>query len=327
MMASGKKLRENSLIQYESTFTLIQEFEKFSHEPIRIELVHRASLRKLNTVRIYWERTHKKLLNFLYQQKKVHDNYAGCIMKVIKTFLRYLVVNRGLPVGDYYTLFRVPKDSFNPVIISPEQLKFLITETAFEESLSPVLRRTKDLFVFGCTAGLRYQDLINLKRTNLQSDGTAYTLLLHTKKTGTEVSIPLPYYAVDVLKRLKKRTGRYLLPRVAGSNFNTQLKKLIRAAGWVNFHPKYRQQRGEKVEIRTKNGETYRFYDHISAHTMRRTAITTLLTLGADENTVRRISGHAPGSKEFYRYVVLSQDHINKKVLAAHARLLTGENE
>jgi len=203
-MPSGKKLRENSLIQYESAFSLIQEFEEFFHEPIHIQLVHRASLRKLNAVRIYWERTHKKLLNFLYQQKKVHDNYAGCIMKVIKTFLRYLVVYRSLPIGDYYKLFRVPKDSFNPVIISPEQLKFLITDSAFEESLSPVLRRTKDMFVFGCTVGLRYQDLISLKKTNLQLDGTAFSLMLNTRKTGTDVSIPLPSYAVAVLNRVKK---------------------------------------------------------------------------------------------------------------------------
>ena len=204
-MPSGKKLRENSLIQYESTFALIQEFEEISHEPIRIQLVHRASLRKLNAVRVYWERMHKKLLNFLYQQKKIHDNYAGCIMKVIKSFLRYLVVYKSLPVGDYYKLFRVPKDSFNPVIISPEQLKFLITDKDFEGSLSPVLRRTKDMFVFGCTVGLRYQDLISLKKTALQGYGNELSLLLHTRKTGTEVSIPLPSYAVETLNRLKKR--------------------------------------------------------------------------------------------------------------------------
>ena len=38
---------------------------------------------------------------------------------------------------------------------------------------------------------------------------------------------------------------------------------------------------------------------------MRRTAITTLLLIGVDEISVRRISGHAPGSKEFYKYVVM----------------------
>ena len=58
---------------------------------------------------------------------------------------------------------------------------------------------------------------------------------------------------------------------------------------------------------------------------MRRTAITTLLLLGVDEISVRRISGHAAGSKEFYRYVVVVQEYMNAKVKEAHIKLLNGE--
>jgi len=42
---------------------------------------------------------------------------------------------------------------------------------------------------------------------------------------------------------------------------------------------------------------------------MRRTAITTMLSLGVPEAVVRKISGHAPGSKEFYRYVQWAQSY------------------
>jgi hypothetical protein len=42
---------------------------------------------------------------------------------------------------------------------------------------------------------------------------------------------------------------------------------------------------------------------------MRRTAITNMLMRGVPENLVRKISGHSPLSKEFYRYVALSQDY------------------
>ena len=50
-----------------------------------------------------------------------------------------------------------------------------------------------------------------------------------------------------------------------------------------------------------------------SSHMMRRSIITNMLILGTDETVVRKISGHAPGSKEFYRYVDYAQLFIDKQ--------------
>ena len=76
------------------------------------------------------------------------------------------------------------------------------------------------------------------------------------------------------------------------------------------------------MELKNKHGKGFRFCDHITAHTMRRTAITTLLLLGVEENMVRTISGHSPGSKEFYKYVALVQNYLNQQVIYAHDKLL-----
>lgn len=327
LMPSGKKIRKTTIRQYEITCRLVAAFEKNTGEQLEILLSARTTHRQQEKTRKYWNKKYHQFLDFLYQHQKSYDNYAGAVLKHLKTFLRYLSVQRGLPVGDFYQSFRVPRESFTPVIISPEQLRFLIADKEFEQSLSPVLLKTKDLFVFGCTVGLRFQDLIQLKRTNLKVNGPETSLILNTRKTGTEVSIPLPPYAHTALSRLKKNRAGYLLPGISGTNFNKQVKLLIKAAGWNYYHPKYRLKRGERVEIKTREGNTYRFYDHITAHTMRRTAITTLLLLGVDENAVRRISGHAPGSKEFYRYVVISQDYLNKKVREAHRLLMVPETD
>ena len=76
------------------------------------------------------------------------------------------------------------------------------------------------------------------------------------------------------------------------------------------------------TEIKTGEGNTWSFYQHITAHTMRRTAITTLLIMGVPENMVRKISGHAPGSKEFYKYIGIAQDYLNEQVRNAYKKLL-----
>jgi hypothetical protein len=54
---------------------------------------------------------------------------------------------------------------------------------------------------------------------------------------------------------------------------------------------------------------------------MRRTAISTLLNLGVDENYVRKISGHSAGSKEFYKYVKYGQKQMDDAVAIAFEKL------
>jgi intergrase/recombinase len=46
---------------------------------------------------------------------------------------------------------------------------------------------------------------------------------------------------------------------------------------------------------------------------MRKTAISTMLSLGMPEHIVRKISGHAANSKEFFRYVKMAQNVIDKE--------------
>ena len=145
---------------------------------------------------------------------------------------------------------------------------------------------------------------------------------MNTSKTATQVKIPLPQYALDVIDKYKAKTGRFVLPRLANSNFNLNVKKLMEAAGWTYNLPKIRYRQGKPVELKNKQGNGFRFCDHITAHTMRRTAITTLLLLGVEENMVRTISGHSPGSKEFYKYVALVQNYLNQQVMNAHDKLL-----
>jgi len=59
------------------------------------------------------------------------------------------------------------------------------------------------------------------------------------------------------------------------------------------------------------NGKVYRLCDMVTTHTMRRTAIATLLSLGMPESMVRKISGHSANSKEFYRYVNYAQQFMD----------------
>lgn len=327
LMPSGKKLRSGTIVQYKCVHDLLTAFEQLEQQPLRILVLNRASLRVIVKEKNYWARFFKRFTAFLWYYKGYYDMYAAAVCKILKTFFNYLTTEKALPIGDFHKKFRVPTEQITPVVLSPTQLKHLIIDKDFEMSLSRSLRRTKDIFVFGCTVALRFTDLMQLKKINLQYTPEGISVLLHTQKTGSEIKIPLPSYAIDIINKYKNKVGRFVLPRLSGTNLNLQVKTLMKKAGWDYSFPKIRCRQGESVEIKTKTKGSFRFYDHITVHTMRRTAITTLLLLGVDENTVRRISGHAPGSKEFYKYVVIMQDYLTAKVKEAHHKLLSGNQD
>jgi len=107
------------------------------------------------------------------------------------------------------------------------------------------------------------------------------------------------------------------------AHFNKMLK--ILAKHITNDEPmiKTRSRRGEQIVVfkNIEHKEHYKMADHITTHTMRRTAITTMLRLGMEEGSVRRISGHSPQSKEFYKYVAFSQSFMDRETDKVFERL------
>lgn len=322
---AGKRISKGTLTNYVYVQKLLVEFEELSNTKLRICLLHRASLRILQREKNYWHRFFIQFSNFLYKEKNYGDTYAANVFKIIRCFFNYLHNEKGFITGSYHKNFRIPQQQTTPIVLTPEQLKFLIADHDFEHSLNPFLKRAKDIFVFGCTVALRYSDLMKLKKTHIITTENGTYLSMYTQKTTTEIRVPLPQYALDIIFKYRKKTGSFVLPRLSSTNINIQIKKLIKAAGWVHTIPKNRSFRGKMIEQKLNGGGTWEFYRHITAHTMRRTAITTLLILGVPEMVVRKVSGHAPGSKEFYKYVGIAQEYLNQEVKAAHEKLMSNQ--
>lgn len=322
--ASGKRISRGTICQYQLAFELVFNFEIHSGRQIRIKIVNSNSKKQLQTEKYYWKQFFRNFTGWLYQ-KGYFDIYVGAIAKILRTLFNYLIKDQCLSIGNFHNQFNVPTQQMLPIVLEPAQLKFLITDGGFKNLLSKKLERCNDIFIFGCTVGLRFSDLMRLKKTDIQYTSGIVYVSLCTSKTGHQVKIPLPTYAIAIIVKYKAIAGKYVLPRLANSNFNLHLKELMEFAGWTYQQPKIRFQQGRPQVLKNKNGNGFRFCDHITAHTMRRTAITTLLLMGVEENIVRSISGHAPGSTEFYKYVALVQTHLNKQVLSAYEKLLQDE--
>jgi integrase len=207
----------------------------------------------------------------------------------------------------------VPSEEIPIIALTREQLNYIINNKEFIKQVQAQdLEKVRDIFIFGCTVALRVSDLLTLRVNNLIIRNGCYYLIVKSQKTKTHTSIKLPPYCVEILKKYKSKQ-KTLLPGNSAAWFNTKLKRLA----------KLLPDDFELIKTRDKNGKPYIIYkdkekkvhyklsDHISTHTMRRTAITTMLNLGMPEYMVRKISGHAPNSKEFFKYVQLSQSFMD----------------
>lgn len=318
LQPNGKRITKGCIRNYEQCLRLLRNFSETKQFDLRIRPAVSLTGRQTVTEKNYWKKFYQRFTDYLFNECGHFDNYVGANMKLIRVFFHYAQHELQIDTGLFYKQFYALKEDIPVITLLPEELNFLIYNQTFEQSLSPFMQRVKDVFVFGCTVALRYSDLMKLKQTNLRIHGDQWSLVVRSQKTATDTVIKLPDYAIAILQRYKKRKAG-LLPFFSGSNFNKYVKRLAEQAGFVQPMDKYRSRRGVPVKIQT--GSSTRFCDLVSTHTMRRSAITVMLSLGMPEQVVRKISGHAPGSKEFYRYVAIAQTYLDKETEIMHQKM------
>mgnify|MGYP001156580507 CR=1 FL=1 len=323
--ATGKRINKKTIVFYECVLKLLQEYECQKETSVQFRLLPRQSFRVNPIEKKYWLKFYHLFSAFLYS-KGYSDGYVGSIWKSIKTLVRWIIKEKALAIAPVYNWFTIIQTANNPVILSVPKFQFLIKDELYSIGLTANLNRIKDIFLAGCTLGIRFSDLMRLQKKNLIIvEGQPY-IILYTIKTGSYIKIPVPDYLSKIFKNYRKSNGKFLLPQYSNSRFNILIKRLGEKIGWTEILPKYMSYKGKWIEQKKEGNQSWKYYDHLSSHTMRRTAITTLLVLGVPEQVVRRVSGHAPGSKEFYKYVVIAQEILNTEVQEAHKKLLQQDN-
>jgi integrase len=319
---SGKIIKQSSLENYKNLYHLLEQFSMSSQMDLRLKTVSRLSQREFKVEQKYWKKFYLEFSSFLYDALHHFDNYVTMMIKLLRSFFNYLNQEKGLDIGTFHKNFYSSGEEIEIVVLTPERLHFLAHNDEFYQNLDEKLKKVKDVFVFGCTVGLRYSDLMALAPTNIESLGEKVYLSVRSKKTQTLTRVKLPDYALEILERYKGSKKR-LLPHYHKVYMNKYLKELMEKAGWTEPFVRRRQRRGIPVEVYKDpiKKESYRFCDMITTHTMRRTAITTMLSLGMNEQVVRKISGHAANSKEFYRYVSFAQSYQDREIDLVHEKM------
>jgi len=313
LQPNGKPVKNGTIDNYYYSLLLLKRFCQTMQFELRIIPARRLGKRELISEKNYWKKFYKKFTDYLYDECGHYDNYVGLTIKNIRTFFSYLNNELLLGVGEFHKKFYVRREEIAIFPLMPEELQFLIHDKSFEDSLSRRMKEVKDFFVFGCTVALRFSDLVTLKKSNIRVAGSQSYLAVKSEKTTTDSLIKLPSYAVEIVRRYYKLKQR-LLPKFNIVNLNKFIKRLFEQAGFTQLINISRNRRGIAISQKgADNLPEMRLCDIASTHTMRRTAITTMLSLGVSEQLVRKISGHSPNSKEFYRYVLWSQAYQDQQ--------------
>ena len=322
LQRNGKPLSKQSIAKYEYLHLHLVNYSNKTNQVLEIIPAQKLTQRQLTVQKNYWKKLYNGFTNYLYHDRGCFDNYVGRVVKTLRTFLNYLNDECNIQTSPYKRYLYVRSEEIPIISLSPERLNFLIYNEEFHESLPPHLQRAKDIFVFGCTIALRYIDLQKLKQNNLVKINGVYYLHCKSQKTETHTKVLLPDYALNIINRHQIK-GKYLLPQICNGVLNNHIKTIAELAGWTEEFIKTREQKGKAVVV-YKNKATkthYRFCDLLSSHSMRRTAITTMLMMGMNELMVRNISGHAANSKEFFKYVALVQHYLDTETEQFHSKL------
>ncbi len=147
------------------------------------------------------------------------------------------------------------------------------------------MSKTRDCFCFCAFTSLRYSDLANLKRTDIEGD----TMYVTTVKTNDRLPINLNSFAKAILDKYKDENFPYgrALPVLANQLMNRYLKNLCELAGFNKPIKRVCYRAGERVE------ETFPKYEMIGTHAGRRTFICFALSSGIPPQVVMKWAGHS----------------------------------
>ena len=309
----GKRVREATVNTYLYTYKLLIRFHEEKDFNLFIQPITK-NFKEQGELRKYWKSFYFKFTDFLFKDLNHHDNYVGHVIKCIRTFFNYLNKEKDQNIGNFHLSFYPPKEEISIIALNPTQLNYLIYDKDLQLTLNKRLAKIKDMFVFGCTVCLRVSDLLNLHQQNLFFEQDTCYLRVYSQKTNKFTSIKLPDYAIQIINKYKSKTRR-VFPKISYFQFNDSLKELGRFLKYDEVIVKTRNKRGVPYVIYKDpiNKKHFTLSDLITTHTMRRTGITNMLRLGIPDYLVRKISGHSPNSKEFYRYVQLAQNFLDEK--------------
>ena len=225
-----------------------------------------------------------KFVQFLIDKKDMRNSTVKKQLGYLKWFFRWCQEKGYCNCSDYQSFDPKMKTTPKKVIFLDEhELEQLETYEIPENK--KYLERVRDVFLFCCYSSLRYSDVYNLKRSDIQNN----KMLITTIKTHDDLAIELNKTTTALLKKYADCDfpDNKALPVITNQKMNDYLKELCELAGIDTPISEVFYKGGVRHEITTPK------YALMSTHAGRRTFICKALSMNIPPEVVMKWTGHS----------------------------------
>ncbi len=168
-----------------------------------------------------------------------------------------------------------PRFRTDEIALNMEQVRKVYN---FDFGKRKCLERVRDLFVFGCTTGMRFGNYSKISKEDIQGD---FVRVVDLKSKSKSLSIPLNSISKEILEKYE-----YELPQISNQKMNKYIKEVFEKAGFTEEVKKTMKYGDELIE------QKYLFFERISSHTARRTFITIMKNKRVPDKVIMSYTGH-----------------------------------
>lgn len=225
---------------------------------------------------------------FLLKIGNTNNTIHGNI-KRIKIFLNHSK-KTGLLKNDSYKHFNVPERVGSIKFLEWKEVKLLL-----DMQLTDALERdVRDLFCMCCLTALRFSDVLQLRKTDIQEytfeniEEVHLGLNIRQQKTDKVTVIPLLKEAIEIIDRNKHPKRELIMPQRALQTVNRVIKQLGKQAG-IKSQQSIVIFRGNQKETKTVEK-----HEVLATHMGRRTFVTIAATRKIPISVIASITGQNP---------------------------------
>jgi integrase len=219
------------------------------------------------------------------------------ILNKIRTFFKW-VQKRDESVRDPFLNYNIGAEIYGtPIYLTLEERNKLYRH---DFTGKPELELVKDIFVFHCVIGCRISDLYKMTRESIIDRFIEYIPGKTKDGNPKTVRVPVNEIGMEIYNKYSDCGCKSILPFPSQHEYNTNIKVALELAG-IN-------------RIITRSNPTTREIEKlpisqiVSSHMARRTFMGNTYKRVKDKTMVASLTGHAPNSRAFNRYIEVDDE-------------------